>query len=149
MKTRFWLPLLAVVGLCLAPFVGAKEDKEKPKDKVIKTKSGLQYVELKEGKGQAAKKGDIVVVHYTGWLKSGKKFDSSVGKKPFAFKLGAGKVIAGWDEGVQGIKIGGKRKLIIPPELGYKDKDVGDGLIPANSTLIFEVELIKIMKDED
>lgn len=118
---------------------------EVKKDKVIKTKSGLQYVEQKVGKGTAAKKGDKVVVHYTGWLKSnGKKFDSSKDRDtPFTFNLGAGQVIKGWDEGVAGIKPGGKRKLIIPPDLGYGARGAG-GVIPPNATLIFEVELLEI-----
>jgi FKBP-type peptidyl-prolyl cis-trans isomerase FkpA len=141
---------LVIMGLGLAPIVGmtaGAADNEK-KEKIIKTKSGLQYVDQKVGNGGTAKKGDTVVVHYTGWLKDGKKFDSSKDReKPFTFELGAGKVIKGWDEGVAGMKVGGKRKLIIPPELGYGDREVGDGLIPANSTLIFEVELLKIEKD--
>jgi peptidylprolyl isomerase len=95
--------------------------------------------------------GATVQVHYTGWLyvdgKKGKKFDSSVDRgQPFQFKLGGKQVIAGWDEGVEGMKIGGKRELIIPPDLGYGSRDVGNGLIPANSTLDFEVELLKVTK---
>ena len=111
---------------------------------MITTKSGLKYVELKEGTGDAAKAGDQVSVHYTGWLKDGKKFDSSVDRgEPFGFKLGAGQVIKGWDEGVQGIKVGGKRKLIIPPELGYGSRGAGS-VVPPNAELTFEVELLKI-----
>jgi FKBP-type peptidyl-prolyl cis-trans isomerase len=116
----------------------------KKEAKVITTKSGLKYVELKEGTGDAAKAGDQVSVHYTGWLKDGKKFDSSVDRgEPFGFKLGAGQVIKGWDEGVQGIKVGGKRKLIIPPELGYGSRGAGS-VVPPNAELTFEVELLKI-----
>src|SRR5581483_2984650 len=97
-----------------------KKDDKKKDEKVVTTKSGLKYVDEKVGDGKEAKSGDTVVVHYTGWLKDGKKFDSSLDRKePFSFKLGAGKVIKGWDEGVAGMKVGGKRKLIIPPELGY------------------------------
>ena len=120
---------------------GAADDKKE--EKVITTNSGLKYVELKEGTGTATKAGDTVDVHYTGWLKDGKKFDSSVGKAPFTFKLGAGNVIKGWDEGVQGMKVGGKRKLIIPSELGY-GKNGYPGAIPPDAELTFEVELLKI-----
>ena len=120
--------------------VGDKKDGD-----VVTTKSGLKYIDIKVGDGKVAKAGDKVVVHYTGRLKDGKKFDSSVDRnEPFEFPLGARKVIKGWDEGVAGMKEGGKRKLIIPPELAYGNRDVGNGLIPANSTLIFEVELIKV-----
>ena len=119
--------------------------------KVITTKSGLKYIDEKVGTGDAATAGATVQVHYTGWLyvdgKKGKKFDSSVDRgQPFQFKLGGKQVIAGWDEGVEGMKIGGKRELIIPPDLGYGGRDVGNGLIPANSTLDFEVELLKVTK---
>lgn len=110
------------------------------------TRSGLKYLDEKAGAGRVAMAGDRVAVHYTGMLQNGKKFDSSVGKKPLQFTIGAGDVIKGWDEGVAGMKEGGKRKLIIPPELGYGNRDIGDGAIPANSTLIFEVELLKILQ---
>ena len=119
--------------------------------KVITTKSGLKYIDEKVGTGDVAMAGATVQVHYTGWLyvdgKKGKKFDSSVDRgQPFQFRLGGKQVIAGWDEGVEGMKIGGKRELIIPPDLGYGGRDVGNGLIPANSTLDFEVELLKVTK---
>jgi len=105
--------------------------------------SNLQIEDIKEGSGASPQKGQTVQVHYTGWLTNGKKFDSSVDRKePFQFKLGMGQVIKGWDEGVATMKIGGKRKLTIPPSMAYGDKDVGNGLIPANSTLVFEVELL-------
>jgi FKBP-type peptidyl-prolyl cis-trans isomerase FkpA len=111
------------------------------------TDSGLMYDDLTEGTGAAAAAGRKVEVHYTGWLyvngKRGNKFDSSVGRGPFSFSLGAGQVIRGWDEGVQGMKIGGKRELIIPPNLGYGSRDI-PGVIPANSTLCFEVELLGV-----
>jgi FKBP-type peptidyl-prolyl cis-trans isomerase len=143
MMKRNWLWLPAMVGLgalVVCVFVIADDKKE---EKVIKTDSGLQYVELKEGDGEKAKKGDAVVVHYTGWLKDGTKFDSSVDRKePFSFKLGAKEVIQGWDEGVAGMKVGGKRKLIIPAELAYGKK--GRGKIPGDAELTFEVELLKI-----
>src|SRR5690349_6801749 len=107
-----------------------------------KTASGLQYWDIKVGTGATANKGQSVKVHYTGWLTNGTKFDSSVGKSPFQFTLGAGQVIKGWDEGVAGMKVGGKRQLRIPAELAYGDRSVGNGLIPPNSTLIFDVELL-------
>ena len=111
------------------------------------TPSGLQYWDIKVGTGATAVQGKPVKVHYTGWLTTGKKFDSSVDKgQPFVFTLGAGQVIQGWDEGVAGMKVGGKRQLRIPPELGYGDKNVGNGLIPPNSTLIFDVELLDVGK---
>jgi FKBP-type peptidyl-prolyl cis-trans isomerase len=108
-----------------------------------KTASGLQYWDIKAGTGQEAKKGDHVQVHYTGWLTSGKKFDSSVGGKPFEFRIGNGDVIKGWEEGVTGMKIGGKRQLKIPPDLAY-GKDGYPGAIPPNATLIFDIQLIGI-----
>ena len=115
------------------------------KGKKVKTNSGLEYEILKDGNGAEAKKGDKVTVHYTGWLKSnGKKFDSSVDRgDPFVFGLGAGMVIRGWDEGVAGMKIGEKRRLTIPPDLGYGARGAG-GVIPPNADLIFEVELLKV-----
>lgn len=114
------------------------------KVETITTPSGLQYVELKVGDGKVAAAGQSVKVHYTGWLTDGKKFDSSVDRgEPFVFPLGGGHVIKGWDEGVAGMKIGGKRKLIIPSKLGYGDRGAG-GLIPPGATLVFEVELLGI-----
>jgi FKBP-type peptidyl-prolyl cis-trans isomerase FkpA len=111
---------------------------------MITTPSGLKYEDLKEGDGTAAKSGDMVSVHYTGWLTDGTKFDSSVDAgRPFSFKLGAGKVIKGWDEGVAGMKVGGKRKLTIPPQLGYGARGF-PGAIPPNAELIFDVELLKV-----
>jgi FKBP-type peptidyl-prolyl cis-trans isomerase FkpA len=110
----------------------------------ITTASGLKYEDLKEGTGPAAVAGQTVSVHYTGWLTDGKKFDSSKDRnEPFPFPLGAGRVIKGWDEGVAGMKVGGKRKLTIPPGLGYGPRGAG-GVIPPNATLVFEVELLKI-----
>jgi peptidylprolyl isomerase len=151
---KFTGPALLVLVLGLLHAVSAAtsaQDKDKAKDKdepkEVKTESGLRYVDLKEGTGEAAKKGDTVEVHYTGWLyndgKVGKKFDSSVDRgKPFTFMIG-GRVIKGWNEGVVGMKVGGKRKLIIPPELAYGKEGAGDD-IPPNATLLFEVELLKI-----
>lgn len=106
---------------------------------------GLKVEDMVVGTGAEAVTGATVSVHYTGWLTDGKKFDSSFDRgEPFSFPLGAGYVIKGWDEGVVGMKVGGKRKLTIPPELGYGSADVGGGLIPPNSTLMFEVELLTV-----
>ncbi len=110
----------------------------------ITTPSGLIIDELVAGTGAAAAAGQQVTVHYTGWLTNGTKFDSSKDRNdPFVFPLGAGRVIKGWDEGVQGMKIGGKRKLTIPPALGYGARGAG-GVIPPNATLVFEVELLGV-----
>ena len=108
------------------------------------TDSGLKYEDLAIGDGDAAEAGQQVSVHYTGWLTDGSKFDSSVDRnQPFAFALGRGMVIRGWDEGVAGMKVGGKRKLTIPPQLGYGAQGAG-GVIPPNAVLVFEVELLGI-----
>jgi FKBP-type peptidyl-prolyl cis-trans isomerase FkpA len=144
MKIGIGLIGLAVFGFLLVQAQG--QDKGKQEKKVITTKSGLKYEDLKAGTGDEAKAGDTVEVHYTGWLKDGKKFDSSLDRgQPFSFKLGAGKVIKGWDEGVAGMKVGGKRKLTIPPELGYGTRGAGN-VIPPNAELTFEVELLKVKK---
>lgn len=108
------------------------------------TSSGLIIEDMVVGSGPEAKTGDTVSVHYTGYLVSGQKFDSSLDRaEPFAFTIGAGKVIRGWDEGVAGMKVGGKRKLNIPPELAYGESGY-EGVIPPNATLIFEIELLEI-----
>ena len=113
-------------------------------ENVITTASGLKYVDLVAGTGNEAASGHRVKVHYTGWLKDGRKFDSSVDRgQPFEFPLGAGRVIKGWDEGVAGMKVGGRRRLVIPASLGYGVRGAG-GVIPPNAELIFEVELLAV-----
>ncbi len=110
----------------------------------VKAESGLQYWDIKVGAGDVAKDGDHVKVHYTGWLASGKKFDSSVdANQPYEFTLGKGEVIKGWDEGVAGMKVGGKRQLRIPPELAYGEAG-HPPQIPQNATLIFDVQLLAV-----
>jgi peptidylprolyl isomerase len=117
-------------------------DSRVKKMEYVTTQSGLKYLDEKVGTGAEAKSGDRVTVHYTGTLKDGKQFDSSrTLNKPFVFRLGAGEVIKGWDEGVAGMKVGGKRKLIIPSDLAY-GKDGAGGVIPPDAELTFEVELL-------
>jgi FKBP-type peptidyl-prolyl cis-trans isomerase len=141
MMRHLGIALLAAAAFAVALHADHKPD---PKVKIVTNDSGLKYQDLKVGTGDAAKKGDKVEVHYTGWLsKDGTKFDSSVDRKEtFSFELGAGEVIKGWDEGVAGMKPGGKRKLIIPAKLAYGEK--GRGKIPGNAELVFDVELIKV-----
>ncbi|MFO0964368.1 MAG: FKBP-type peptidyl-prolyl cis-trans isomerase [Gemmataceae bacterium] len=135
--------LMIAVIACLA-LGRAVDGGDKEKGKVVESKSGLKYTDEKVGDGKEAKAGDTVEVHYTGTLKNGKKFDSSRDRgRPFSFKLGVGMVIKGWDEGVAGMKEGGKRALIIPPELGYGKRGAGD-VIPPDAELHFDVELLKV-----
>ena len=123
-----------------ASALGGAMSAEKPEI----TASGLRITDLVVGTGAAASSGQTVVVHYRGTLEDGRQFDASYDRgTPFSFPLGAGRVIKGWDEGVQGMKVGGKRKLVIPPDLGYGTRGAG-GVIPPNATLIFEVELLEV-----
>jgi FKBP-type peptidyl-prolyl cis-trans isomerase len=113
-------------------------------EQIVETATGLGYVDIVEGTGTRPRPGDSVSVHYTGWLKSGQKFDSSHDRgQPLEFPIGRGRVIKGWDEGVGTMRVGGKRKLIIPAHLGYGDRGAA-GVIPPGATLIFEVELVGI-----
>jgi FKBP-type peptidyl-prolyl cis-trans isomerase len=160
MMTKYGILILAILALAAFAFTqtakkSTKIVRTRPNTKVpskvigdgVKTDSGLQYWDIAVGTGKVAKEGDGVRVHYTGWLTTGKKFDSSVDAgRPFTFVLGNGEVIKGWDEGVAGMKVGGKRQLHIPPDLGYGDSGTPDGTIPPNSTLIFDVQLLSIQE---
>ena len=134
---------MIVIGMSLT-LLALQGEGQAEKGKVVTNSSGLQYIDLVPGTGREAHAGETAVVHYTGWLKDGTKFDSSKDRnEPFRFPLGGGRVIKGWDEGVVGMKIGGKRKLIIPPDLGYGARGAGQ-VIPPNATLTFEVELLDL-----
>ena len=141
MQRRNFLKLSLL--LLTAPTAALAQAPGKP----MTTASGLQIIDTKVGTGTAPKQGQICVVHYTGWLyqdgQKGKKFDSSLDGKPIEFPVGQRRVIAGWDEGIASMKVGGKRTLIIPPELGYGARGAG-GAIPPNSTLVFDVELLGV-----
>lgn len=136
MKTQSIILLVLMLALC----AGACRKKNQM------TALGVTWEVLKEGTGAAPNKGDSVSVHYTGWLEDGKKFDSSVDRnEPFTFRYGGGQVIRGWEEAVGTLKVGGKSKFTIPPELGYGVRGAG-GVIPPNATLIFDIELLAIKK---
>lgn len=133
-----------MMALIAAPAFAAKD--EVKAGKTVTTASGLKYVDQVVGKGASPVAGKQVTVHYTGTLENGKTFDSSVNRKqPFKFIIGVGQVIQGWDEGVMTMKVGGKRKLIIPAKLGYGAAGAG-GVIPPNATLLFDVELLDVQK---
>lgn len=146
MNTRFLLTTCGIVGFLFLsigrPIMAQSEQPASMPE--ITTVSGLTYTDVAVGTGREAASGNLVTVHYTGWLTNGKKFDSSVDRsEPFSFPLGAGRVIKGWDEGVAGMKVGGKRKLTIPSQLGYGARGAG-GVIPPNATLVFDVELLEV-----
>ena len=125
------------------PILFAMAEEKQSESNSRTTDSGLIISDIVNGEGDEAIAGQTVTVNYTGTLEDGTQFDTSIGRAPFSFPLGAGRVIQGWDEGVAGMKVGGKRKLTIPPELGYGSRGAGN-VIPANATLIFEVELLKV-----
>jgi peptidylprolyl isomerase len=148
MTLLFRARFIALALLAFATAVASFNPAHAQQGKRMTTPSGLTIIDVKEGTGPSPKHGQIVEVHYTGWLyengAKGKKFDSSVDRnEPFSFPLGAGRVIKGWDEGVVGMKVGGKRTLIIPPALGYGARGAG-GVIPPNATLMFDVELLAV-----
>jgi peptidylprolyl isomerase len=151
MSIRRSLVVVAVLtGMCSVSAMAAQEqsgNKEKTAAvKTVTTASGLKYTDVKVGSGASPVKGKQVKVHYTGTLENGKKFDSSVDRnEPFTFIIGVGQVIPGWDEGVMSMKVGGKRKLVIPSKLGYGAAGAG-GVIPPNATLLFDVELLDVTK---
>jgi len=140
LSRRAFASLAAAAALLVALPVAAQEKT---------TASGLRYTDTKLGNGATAQPGQTAIVHYTGWLsvagEKGRQFDSSRTRgQPFSFPLGGGRVIKGWDEGVVGMKVGGQRSLIIPPQLGYGAQGAGGGVIPPNATLIFDVELLDV-----
>ena len=155
MKTNFTLPALVCILAILFSSHGEAANKKKQTSKAEKktekkaegtvdTAKGLKVEDVKPGTGPEAVSGKEVTVHYTGKLTDGKKFDSSLDRKqPFKFILGAGQVISGWDKGVAGMKVGGKRKLTIPPDMAYGKNGV-PGVIPPDSTLVFDVELLGV-----
>ena len=144
MISRFLLIALLLAG---ASVMGSGQDKKKGpppvEGKPEVRPDGLKIWNVQQGTGATAIGGMDVSVHYTGWLTNGKQFDSSSGGEPLTFRLGAGRVIKGWEEGIAGMKVGGKRRLEIPPSLGYGTRGAGD-VIPPNATLIFDVELLGV-----
>jgi FKBP-type peptidyl-prolyl cis-trans isomerase len=148
--TKYVAVVAVMLGLT-AVFVLAQSAARKPNTSAptkvtgdgVKTDSGLVYWDIRVGNGEVAKEGSHVRVHYTGWLTNGKQFDSSVGGKPFDFTIGNGEVIKGWEEGVSGMKVGGKRQLRIPATLGYGAEGY-PGAIPPNATLIFDIQLLNV-----
>lgn len=149
MKKTVFVVVMLIIGVLGLYFLfqnpGNKEAQNNNQANNVQNMEGLKIEVLKQGTGQEAKNGDRVSVHYTGWLENGTKFDSSLDRgTPFEFALGAGQVIKGWDKGVLAMKVGEKRKLTIPSELGYGKTGTPGGPIPPNATLVFEVELLNI-----
>lgn len=141
-RLRKLVPSIFIAVLLALPAYSA----ETKVNRMTTTDSGLKYVDVVVGNGASPVQGKQVTVHYTGTLENGKKFDSSVDRnKPFSFVIGVGQVIKGWDEGVMGMKVGGKRKLVIPANLGYGARGAG-GVIPPGATLFFDVELLSVQK---
>ncbi|MBL8149108.1 MAG: FKBP-type peptidyl-prolyl cis-trans isomerase [Blastocatellia bacterium] len=142
--------LLTALLACLVPTVSKNSSLQEPEEDTSNyttTESGLKYLDITEGIGRTPEKGQRLIVHYTGYLTNGKKFDSSYDKdRPFEFILGAGHVIKGWEEGLSNMKAGGRRRLVIPSSLAYGSKGKGD--IPPNATLIFDIELLNIRNEK-
>lgn len=137
---------VGIMAALIAAPAFAAQDANKSEAKTVTTASGLKYVDVVVGKGASPVAGKQVKVHYTGTLENGKKFDSSLDRgQPFSFVIGVGQVIPGWDEGVMTMKVGGKRKLIIPSRLGYGTRGAG-AAIPPNATLLFDVELLDVSR---
>src|SRR3569832_1061905 len=148
LKTIAIMPAMALALAAMTAVAAPTVASAQTKGKIMTTSSGLQIIDTQEGTGPSPKPGQTCVMHYTGWLyengQKGKKFDSSVDRnEPFEFPIGQRRVIAGWDEGVASMKVGGKRTLIIPPALGYGARGAG-GVIPPNATLMFDVELLGV-----
>jgi peptidylprolyl isomerase len=142
-RALFAAALLAAMGSLVAP-VFAGQDKTPVNGREVVTPSGIKYTDLRLGQGEEAALGKIIEVHYVGWLEDGIKFDSSRDRdRPFTFRLGAGDALKGWDEGLLGMKVGGRRQLIIPPELGFGKQGVGS-VVPPNSILYYEFELLGV-----
>ena len=143
---------LAATGALVSQSSLAQDNKPVTPPSAASPVTELKIIDVTDGTGKVAEKGKAAMVHYTGWLydekaadKKGKQFDTSSNRGlPFGFVVGVGRVIKGWDEGVPGMKVGGKRTLIIPAAMAYGDMDVGNGLIPANSTLVFDIELVEV-----